>query len=203
MSEGRSPRRLPWFVRWLHTYVSMIGFLVIVFFGITGLTLNHADWFESAVPVEQSAAGTLDATWLAFGAEDDRDVDRLAIVEHLRKAHAIAAAVSDFRLDEDECVVVFKAPGYSADAFIARATGTYELNETCSGLMAVLDDLHKGRDAGTVWSWVVDISAIITAISGLTGLWLLWFVKKRRISGLIFAGIGAAIPLILYFAFVG
>jgi hypothetical protein len=33
--------------RWLHIYLSMISFVIVLFFSATGLTLNHADYFQS------------------------------------------------------------------------------------------------------------------------------------------------------------
>ena len=32
--------------RWLHVYLSMFSFAVLMFFAVTGLTLNHANWFD-------------------------------------------------------------------------------------------------------------------------------------------------------------
>ncbi|MCC6781710.1 MAG: PepSY-associated TM helix domain-containing protein [Planctomycetes bacterium] len=198
---GPPRRSLPWLVRWLHTYVSMFGFVVIVFFGATGLTLNHADWFEGGAATLREASGKVDAAWLAFGDEDAR-VDRLAIVEHLRAAHGVHGAVSEIRIDEEECVVVFKGPGYSADALLVRETGAYELTETTKGAFALIDDLHKGRDSGPVWAWVVDIAAGLTVVCGLTGIWLLWYVKKRRWTGLLAAVLGALAPVMIWAVFV-
>ena len=60
-----------------------------------------------------------------------------------------------------------------ADVTIDRATGAYHLEETRRGVMAILDDLHKGRDSGDGWSLVIDVAAIVTSLSPLTGLWLL------------------------------
>jgi uncharacterized protein len=31
--------------RWLHIYLSMASFGILFFFAITGLTLNHVEWF--------------------------------------------------------------------------------------------------------------------------------------------------------------
>ena len=33
--------------RWLHIYGSMASFAVVLFFAVTGLTLNHQDWFAN------------------------------------------------------------------------------------------------------------------------------------------------------------
>jgi len=40
--------------------------------------------------------------------------------------------------------------------FLDRATGAYDLTEPRMGFVALMNDLHKGRDSGRVWSWVID-----------------------------------------------
>jgi len=57
----------------------------------------------------------------------------------------------------------------------------------------VLDDLHEGRDSGGAWSWIIDVSAVVMAVSALTGLWLLFHVRRRRDPGLLVAGIGSLV----------
>ena len=34
-------------LRWLHVYLSMVSFAVLLFFAVTGFTLNHPTWFEN------------------------------------------------------------------------------------------------------------------------------------------------------------
>ncbi len=202
MSE-RAPRRsLPWIVRWLHTYLSMAGFLVIVFFGITGLTLNHADYFEGGAEVTREAKGSLETRWLGTPDDDGRAVDKLAIVEHLRAQAGVRGMLSEFRIDGEECAVLFKGPGYTADALIDRRNGSFEVTETRKGTFALIDDLHKGRDTGGPWSIVVDVSAVVVTLSGLTGIWLLCYLKKRRLAGLLTAAAGTVLPVLVWLWFV-
>ncbi len=182
--------------RWLHLYLSMVSFAVVLFFAVTGLTLNHADWFAGQVK-ETRYGGTMPAEWLRGSAPN-----QLAIVEKLRTAHGIHGAVSDFRVDDDQISVSFKGPGYAADAFIDRDKGTYDLTETRNGFVAVLNDLHKGRDTGAGWSWVIDASAVLLTLVSLTGLLLLFFVYKRRTSGLILAAAGAVVCWLVWLKFV-
>ena len=59
-------------------------------------------------------------------------------------------------------------------------TGHYRLTESSHGLVAVLNDLHKGRDTGTAWSVVIDVSAVLMTFISLTGLVLLLYLKRRR-----------------------
>jgi hypothetical protein len=182
--------------RWLHIYLSMASFVILLFFAVTGLTLNHSERFSASPRVTQ-IKGKVEIKWIKA---EDAAVDKLAIVEHMRQTHGVKGALSDFRLDESEASVSFKGPGYAADAFIDRETGEYELTETRSGLIAALNDLHKGRDAGRVWSWLIDASAVLMTVVSLTGLVLIWLLKRRRLSGLMLAGVcGMACYLIYLF----
>jgi hypothetical protein len=98
--------------------------------------------------------------------------------------------MAEFRVDEYECNVTFKGPGYDADALIDRESGRYQLTETTRGVVAVLNDLHKGRDTGPAWSLVIDISAILLTLIALTGLILIFYLKLRRRPGLVIAVLG-------------
>jgi len=186
-------------VRWLHLYLSVVSFLLVLFFAVTGLTLNHADWFEDAARTAD-IKGQLNQKWVV--GEDTTTVNKLAIVEYFRSAHHLQGRVSEFRIDEQECSVSFRGPGYSADIFINRPDGKFELTETRLGLWAVMNDLHKGRDTGRGWSWVIDIAAIFMTLVSVTGLLLLLFLKKKRVNGLLWLLIGAVVTGLAYWLFV-
>lgn len=206
-TAGRPPRPLrrrlaiavaAW-MRWLHIYLSMVGLAAVLFFSVTGLTLNHPAWFENARRT-QAFQGTLEPGWLGTPNPDDPEagVDRLAIVEHLRRRHGVGGALSEFRAEEAECAVNFQGPGYDASALIDRASGRYDLTETRHGLVAVLNDLHKGRDSGPVWSWVIDIAAVVMTLISLTGLVLIFYLKLRRRPGVVVALVGTVVLLAVY-----
>ncbi len=181
--------------RWLHIYLSMAGFGILFFFAVTGLTLNHAEWFEKQQHTVQ-IRGSMDTKYLA------KDLSKLDVVEHLRNAHGIHGAVKDFRVEDTDCSISFKGPGYAADVIIDRATGRYELTETRMGLFAVLNDLHKGRDTGRAWAFVIDLSAVLMTLVSFTGLMLIFFLQKKRLSGLLAAGAGAILCYLAYVAWV-
>lgn len=133
---------------------------------------------------------------------DTSKIAKLEVVEYLRKTHPIKGAVSEFRIDNSEISVSFKGPAYSCDAFIDRESGSYELSEIKMGLVAVMNDLHKGRDSGTGWSWIIDISAVFLILISLSGLILLCFLKKKRVAGLITGLVGLLICYLIYVIFV-
>ena len=193
--------RLAAAIRWLHIYASMMGLGSVLFFSVTGLTLNHPTWFFGGAERRSTVQGELPLEWLG-GADDAALVQKLEIVEKLRSAHAVHGALAEFRVEESDISVTFKGPGYAADAFIDRATGTYDLTQTFHGLVALLNDLHKGRDTGPVWSLFIDISAILLAFISISGLALLFYLKLKRASGLVVGVLGTALVAALAFWFV-
>ncbi|MEI7911514.1 MAG: PepSY-associated TM helix domain-containing protein [Verrucomicrobiota bacterium] len=185
--------------RWLHIYLSMVSFAILLFFAVTGLTLNHAEWFTAGHATTRHCQGHLDPQWVKA---PDAGVAKLDIVEFLRKAHGIKGALGEFLIDDSQCTVSFKGPGYAADSFIDRASGNYDLTESRLGLVAILNDLHKGRDSGASWSLLVDVSAVLMTAVSLTGLVLMFFFRRRRITGLAAAIAGALLCYLIYLALV-
>jgi len=181
--------------RWLHIYVSMISFIIVLFFSITGLTLNHADYFQKSSIITEEK-GTVDTSWVIQ--QDTLKIKKLELVEFFRAKYKIKGAVQDFRIDDREISFSFKAPGFQADVFIEREDASYTLTVTNQGIMGFVNDLHKGRDTGKVWLWIIDISAILMTLISLTGLILLLFLKKKRLSGIVLLIIGGLISYLVY-----
>lgn len=181
--------------RWLHIYLSMVSFVIVLFFSVTGLTLNHADFFAGKTITTQDT-GRLMATWV--NEKDTNLVAKLNVVEFFRNKYNVKGAVNDFRIDESQVSVSFKGPGYAADIFITRETGAYGLSQTRTGFIGFMNDLHKGRDTGNTWSWVIDASAIFLILISVSGLILLLFLKKKRMNGLILAVVGLILIYMIY-----
>jgi len=76
------------------------------------------------------------------------------------------------------------------------------VTETRMGMAAILNDLHKGRDSGRAWAWIIDASAVFMTFVSVSGIVLLLFLQKRRYSGLMAAAAGAVLCLIIYLAWV-
>ena len=191
----------------------MFTFGTLLFFSITGFTLNHTDWFGGDEERLTEITGALDSSWLSNQGDelpkmenDESDfsdrVDRLSVAEYLRKTHNLKGAVSNFSVDEFQCIVVFAGPAYSADIFVDRETGDYEGSVSELGVIAMMNDLHKGRDSGPVWKSVIDVSAILCTLVSITGLWLLIYIRGRWRTGLVTGFVGCLLLWIAYYLFV-
>ena len=51
-------------VRWLHIYVSLLGFTTLLFFAVTGITLNHPTWFGIEAQRTTEHKGEVNRAWL-------------------------------------------------------------------------------------------------------------------------------------------
>lgn len=169
----------------------MTSFTILLFFAATGFTLNHQDWFTRQQHTVQSR-GVLDSRWMTG------NVDRFEVVEFLRRKEGLHGAVDDFRIEDSQCSLSFKGPGYQADVVIDRVAGRYYITETHAGAFAILNDLHKGRDTGRIWSNVIDVSAILMIAASLTGLILIFYLHKRRLAGLLLLACGAMLAYLVY-----
>ncbi len=193
---GAAKRATQRWARWLHVYTSMIALLIVLFFGITGITLNHPSWTFGEAVERTTTNGVLpvDPTF------DDGSVDWLTVAEYVRSNHDVTGSVSDFSLEGSEGSIRFVNPGYSADVFFDTTDSSFELIVEQQGFVAAMNDLHKGRDTDSTWRWVIDVSAGFLVLISLTGLVMQLFLRKRRRSAFITAGVGTVITVALIWA---
>ena len=178
--------------RWLHTYLSMISLLLVLFFGATGVTLNHPSWTFGMDGSQQTVTGTLPA-----GFETNGTVDFLAVSQYLQETEGVRGDAMDYTADATQGSMSFKGPGYAADVFFDVDTGAYDLTVDQQGLLAVMNDLHKGRNTGGAWNWTIDVAGGLLVAVAVSGLGLQFFLKRRRTRAYVVAGVGTLLSLAL------
>ena len=184
--------------RWarvLHVYTSMIALLLVLFFALTGITLNHPSWTlgDDVDITTESGALPIDPTF------DDGTTDYLSISEFVREEYGVSGQVDSFSTTGGQATIAYRNPGYAADVFVDVEAATYEITIEQQGWVGVMNDLHKGRDATALWKWVIDISAGLLVVISLTGLTMQFFLRKRRRSALVSVGVGAALMTLLMY----
>jgi hypothetical protein len=181
----------------------MLVLVLLLFFAVTGITLNHPEW--------QSSLGASSAThqlqlpdelqqlsWTEDELEQAAQAKKIA--SWLRDEHQVQGAVFNFSYDPEEQLLEldFKRPAGYSTIVIELTAGRVELNTEYAGTLALLNDLHKGRYAGTSWKWLIDITAAACVLFGLTGCYLLWRQPSRRRSGVNSAILGVILMLLAY-----
>lgn len=176
--------------RWLHVYTSMISFIIVLFFGITGITLNHPQWTFGDETSETATSGTLPSGW------DSDPVDFLAVTEYIRSEEGVSAPVADYSSAAGVGSVTFRTPGYEANLTFSTADGSYDFSVIQQGFVGVMNDLHKGRDSNSSWKWLIDVSGGFLTLVAVTGLGIQFFLKKRRRSAFAIAGVGLLLTIV-------
>jgi len=176
--------------RTLHIYVSLLGFLMFLFFAVTGVILNHDsfgfDRVESTVAQVRLPVAVVKA--------GDRD----AIVNGLRQAASVHMPVSQFSAQGDEITVAFAGPGKRVQAVIHAADGTADVTYESRGWAGLLADLHKGAESGAMWRAVLDVISVMLGFSSLTGIIMLLALPKRQRMGLLAATAGTVLIVLIY-----
>ena len=178
---------------WMSSAISLIGLLL---FAVTGFTLNHAGEIEASpatVAGEAQLPASLQPQVALDAAPDARKplpVDVAAWIEQETGLYAGGQA----EWSPDEIYMALPRPGGDGWFAIDRASGAVTTEETSRGWIAYLNDLHKGRNAGTAWKWFIDVFVLACVVFSLTGLVLLQLHSKHRRSTWPLVGLGLAIP---------
>ena len=186
---------------WMSSAICLIGLLL---FTVTGITLNHAGDIEST-PVVTERAATLPAALLPAIAPDEAgDVKKplpAPIASWLRDELAVTKG-GDADWSTDEVYLALPRPGGDGWVSIDRESGAVTMEITARGWISYLNDLHKGRNAGTAWRWFIDIFAGACLVFALTGLVLLQIHSVRRPSTWPIVGFGLLIPVVIAIIFI-
>ncbi|MEE2023063.1 MULTISPECIES: PepSY-associated TM helix domain-containing protein [Alkalimonas] len=198
-----SPFNLQRLMRALHTYSAMWVLLLLLFFSITGITLNHPNW--------QSQWGSYQRLeLLPVPAELQRDAMPEApdqqhwyaqeVQQWLQQQHGVRATEWRYQFDNDDELLEleFKRPAGYVTALLDFDAAELELEQVFAGYLALANDLHKGRDAGGLWAWLIDITAISCLVFALTGFYLLLKSQSMRAIGNTLALLGGMAAILIY-----
>jgi len=203
--QQRKRRWRGWWLKQLHSWhwisaaLSLVGMLL---FAVTGLTLNHAATI-GATPVVTEQAAILPAPLRPLLSRSQAPDARLPspVAAAVAAATGLDPAGRAVEWSDTDAYVALPRPGGDAWVSIDRATGRITAETTDRGWISYLNDLHKGRNAGTAWFWFIDVFAVACIVFTLTGLLLLQLHARHRPSTWPIVGAGLAIPVILAILF--
>jgi hypothetical protein len=186
---------------WISSALCLIGLLL---FALTGITLNHARQIEATPQVVDRMVTLPPALRAMVAGEDARKAAPLpgAVVDWLDDTLATRVAGRAGEWSADEIYLSLPRPGGDGWLSIDRATGEVQYEVTRRGAVAYLNDLHKGRNAGPVWGWFIDVFALACLVFSITGLFLLKFHAARRRSTWPLVALGLVLPLLLALIFI-
>ena len=172
-------------------------FSLLLFFCITGLVLNHPEWLDGAdaeqgVKTYQLPGGLRRA--LLAGSPDLAGLeDHIGSLTGLRNP-------GEVNLDREfgEVTLDYPLPAGYAFVVVAAESGAMEVDYRRGTLLALWNDLHKGRHSGPVWGLLIDASAVFMVLFALTGLVILVQSPRFRGRGLVLVVLGTLSPWLVY-----
>lgn len=202
-----SRRRAYWLKKlhtwhWVSSAVCLIGMLL---FTLTGITLNHAGEIE-ATPEVRRVAATLPPPLRAQLAQmhqmqgqqpHTHTVVPPALAHWVRAQWALELKDPQIEWAEGEIYLALPRPGGDAWLRADWLTGQAEYERTDRGIVAYLNDLHKGRHTGVVWRWFIDALALACLVFTVSGLLLLQLHATKRRSTWPVVGLGLVVPMLL------
>lgn len=182
--------------RTIHVYLSLALLLMLVFFAITGITLNNPDRFTSEATTETA---TLNAPPDLPRNDDDQIIESPELAAWLRQQFGIRLELATVSHEDDFLVIDYQAPGSVTVLEIDQTLDEAVVEHTDYGVVSMLNDLHKGRHADVLWSWLIDISGVLTVLFSLAGLVLLLPNQRRLKKVLAYSAGGIAVLSLGYY----
>jgi hypothetical protein len=181
--------------RMLHAYLSAFAFLALFFFSATGILLNHPEWFENYQPAEHKVAFSLAPAELA-AAKASKDRGR-ALAAAAGRHEPLPGAYASADIDGQQALVRLEGPKGAADLTIDLSTGKAEGRVTRPNMMALIQDLHRGKNSGVAWRWVIDLSAWLVLGLSLIGYVLFFSLRFRLKTSLILTAVSLAVLVVI------
>lgn len=143
--------------------------------------MNHADWFDS-----RADSGVLEVVLPDAQSRMLTEAlhNQTPLIAYLSGHHGLSQPRSvEVDLEAEEISLDYPMPAGFAFVTIVPADALLEIEYQTGTLIAWLNDLHKGRHTGAVWSLVIDLSALLMTFFALTGTVLLFQNPKYRSGG--------------------
>lgn len=187
---------------WVSSAICLAGMLL---FAVTGITLNHAGKIPAKPEVVERTLQLPEESLRELAAAGPEERKAPLPGETARwLGHELGVPMKgrEAEWSEFEIYVSLPRPGGDAWLLIDRETGEATHERTDRGAVAFLNDLHKGRNTGPVWSWFIDIFSVACVVFCLTGLGLLWVHARRRPGTWPVVAAGILVPVLIVIFFI-
>ena len=183
--------------RHVHAWVSAFAFLILMFFAATGLLLNHPEWFATDAGPEQVQRVQLSPALQQQVRLLENPTDQ--ILADVRAQTTLLGRLKSSEHVDDDWMIRLEGPLGQTDLTLDGQTGQVEVVQSAATVVSTLNDLHRGKNVGTAWRWLIDVSAILILLLSLAGYVLFFSLKKRLSTSLWITGCSVGLILILLY----
>ncbi|MDB5440473.1 MAG: hypothetical protein JWM33_2900 [Caulobacteraceae bacterium] len=173
--------------RMLHAYFSAFAFLTLIFFSATGVMLNHPGWFEALTAKEKVVEVSVPAADIAKAkALPDPGP---ALVAATGKVTRLRGAYSSADVQGNDALLRMDGPKGTSVIELDLATGKAKVTTDKANTLLMIQDLHRGKNSGLAWRWVIDLSAYIILALSVIGYVLFFSLRFRLRTSLILTAV--------------
>jgi hypothetical protein len=182
-------------IRDWHGYLSAAAFMVILFFAVTGVLLNHPNLFPGpGVPYREKVYFLPPADLAKVNAAEDKE---RAFYDIVARDMDVGGPFVAGSMMSGALVVRTEGVKGTGDLELNLSTGQTQVNVSKHNWVYVMNGLHRGETAGIPWKIVLDVAAGLMIVMSIAGYALFFLMRFRlrtalALSALSLAGFGAA-----------
>jgi uncharacterized protein len=185
------------YCRLLHGWLSAFAFLILCFFSITGLLLNHPDWPLAKAPATIEAKFTLEPAELQQ--LNDAEEPEVLLVELAAKRVPVKGEMTGGNQAGNEIFVRMQGVRGLTDLRAHLITGAVHAVIEPAPTLSILNELHRGERAGTSWRFLIDAIAVLLVVLSVIG-YLIFLSLKFRLRTALLLTAASALGLWGFFA---
>jgi hypothetical protein len=166
------------FSRLIHVYVSMTLLSLLLFFSVTGITLNHPEWFRDSKADVVERALMIDLSMIKNPPLTPLQIVNVSTA--IEQKLSVSLNNTILESSQDELFFSIKRAGKNTAITLDLVSGELFFEETDYGWWALMNDLHKGRNTSVFWGWIIDITSLLCILFALSGFILA--MPQRRFN---------------------
>jgi hypothetical protein len=166
------------FSRLIHVYVSMALLSLLLFFSVTGITLNHPEWFRDSKADVVERALMIDLSMIKNPPLTPLQIVNVSTA--IEQKLSVSLNNTILESSQDELFFSIKRAGKNTAITLDLVSGELFFEETDYGWWALMNDLHKGRNTSIFWGWIIDITSLLCILFALSGFILA--MPQRRFN---------------------
>jgi uncharacterized protein len=177
------------YCRLVHGWLSAFAFLLLCFFSITGLLLNHPEWGSETAPKPIEEKFTLAPQDLRQ--LNDAEEPEQLLAELAAKHVALKGAFSGGNQVGNDVFVRLQGVRGLTDLRASLITGAVTVVIEPAPTLSILNELHRGERAGTTWRLLIDVIAIVLVVLSIIGYLIFLSLRFRLRTALILTVLSA------------
>jgi hypothetical protein len=173
-----------------HGWLSAFAFIALMFFSATGLLLNHPEWFHNeGAPVERH---------VQFDPAGLKAKSAAVLGKMLADRGMVHGVYASGDIDGDLALLRFEGVTGNTSVTLELSSGKTDIAWQKATALTVLNDLHRGKNAGPAWKWLIDISAGLFLVLSLIG-YVLFFSMRHKLPIVFMLTLGSISLLVAIF----